>query len=288
MGYCIIMKKIWFFIFFAVLIMRIFDAHTHLNQEDLFPNRKEHLEAFAGIGGHGLVNIWANRQYNTNGLTISNESRTSFPDLWIKASLGIHPCDVGNAIGNIEEEITLIKQQIETNRDSVVAIWECWIDLHYPEGASFLELQRDFFRAQCELAREFNLPVVIHSRDAFSETLEILREFKDLVIYFHCWGYWPDEIKVLKSEFNQLFIGFTGNISYPKAEEIRASLRETDFSQILLETDAPYLSPQGFRGQINSPAKVSIVGKFAAETLGISEEKLWAQVEENFWRLYRR
>ena len=69
--------------------------------------------------------------------------------------------------------------------------------------------------------------------------------------------------------------------------EIRASLRETNLSQILLETDAPYLSPQGFRGQINSPAKVSIVGKFAAETLGISEEKLWTQVEENFWRLYR-
>lgn len=267
--------------------MRIFDAHTHLNQEDLFPNRKEHLEAFAGVWGHGLVNIWANRQYNTNGLTISNESKKSFPDLWIKASLGIHPCDVGNVIGNVEAEITLIKQQIEANRDSIVAIWECWIDLHYPEGASFLELQRDFFKAQCELAREFDLPIVIHSRDAFSETLEILKEFKDLVIYFHCWGYWPDEIKVLKSEFSQLFIGFTGNISYPKAEEIRASLREADFTQILLETDAPYLSPQGFRGQINSPAKVSIVGKFAAETLGISEEQLWAQVEENFWRLYR-
>lgn len=182
----------------------------------------------------------------------------------------------------------MLKKQILTHPEEVVAIGECGIDLHYDQEGKTLELQRQVFTAQCELARELDLPLVIHSREAFKETFEILKHYMDLKIYFHCWGYTERELQLLLPIFPRLFVGFCGNISYPKAEDLRRSLKALPIERILIETDAPYLAPQGFRGQLNSPQRVKELGSFIAELLEMEEGVLWRQIEQNFFSLYHR
>lgn len=267
--------------------MPLFDAHTHLNHELLFPNRKEHLHAFEQRGGKGIVNIGANPDYNRNGILIAQASKQHFPQLRCKASIGIHPCDVNNpTLGNVASEILNLKTLQEQHPEEIVAIGECGIDLFYPWTPETLELQQEYFLAQCQLAEQLNLPIVIHSRSAFEETIEILQAFKSLKIYFHCRSYSEKEIEVLLSLFPQIWIGFTGILTYPKSESIRKSLIATPLQQILLETDAPYLAPQKFRGQTNTPQYVEHIWTFAAEVLGLNTEALWQQVGTNMHNLY--
>lgn len=164
------------------------------------------MERFAQGGGQGLVNIGANEEYNQNALQISQQAQSSFPQLWVKCSLGLHPCDVKNTSQDVNLEYLKLKTQIEQNREHIVAIGECGIDLYYPEGAEYFRLQQELFKMQCELARELELPIVIHSRSAFEETLEILQEFSDLKIYFHCWSYSKEELEKLLATFPKLWI----------------------------------------------------------------------------------
>lgn len=267
--------------------MRLFDAHTHLNHETLFPDREQYLQNFIDQWWKGLVNIWANKIYNEKALSIAQEAKKHFPTLRCKASIGIHPCDVGDHLEDINTEIQALKLQYQQNQENIVAIWECGIDLYYPGASDFFELQKDFFIAQCKLARELSLPIIIHSRAAFDETIKILNDFKDLKIYFHCRSYTEKEIQTLNTLFPQIWIGFTGILTYPKSESIRESLLSCKKEQILIETDAPYLAPQSIRGKMNSPEKVKEIWLFAAEVFGISEAMLWKQVEENFWNLYQ-
>jgi len=108
-----------------------------------------------------------------------------------------------------------------------------------------LEIQKQLFIRHCELARELNLPIVVHSRDAFNDTFEILQNYTDLTVYFHCRGYGTQEIKKLQDlKIKKLYFGFCGNVTYKKAEELRESLKIIPLDQLVLETDAPWLTPQ--------------------------------------------
>ena len=282
------MKKLSLEIIFNTsLAMKIYDSHTHLNQELLFPKREELFFSFIQNWWAWLVNAWANENYNTRGIEIAKRCKENYPEVFVKCALGWHPCDVENIHWDLDEERAHLKDLIIQNREEVVAIGECWIDLHYwkIEG---LEKQKRYFRAQCELAQELELPIVIHSRDGFSETFEVLKDFKDLVVYIHCWGYSAKEIEIMVASFPKLFIGFCWNISYKNAENLRESVKVLPLEKLLIETDAPYLSPQGFRWKENSPEMVGIIWKYIAELLCVSEEALWEQVEKNFYTLYRR
>lgn len=100
------------------------------------------------------------------------------------------------------------------------------MDAHYPDYEKVKKLQQELFNAQCELARELALPVVIHSRDQFDDTLEIIKNYTDLKVYFHCRGYGPQELEVLHNLLPQLRVGFCGNITYPAAVQLRSSLKK--------------------------------------------------------------
>ncbi|HOQ79378.1 MAG TPA: TatD family hydrolase, partial [Candidatus Absconditabacterales bacterium] len=243
------------------------DSHTHLNSPTLFENRKKHILDFEKIGGQALVNIGADEEYNKNGITISKEYSG---DSFIKCTVGLHPYEVvvGNINeNNIEQKLNELEKLYLENKDHIVAIGEAGIDTHY-EGDINLELQKELFKKQCDLAEKIQAPIIIHSRNDFDSTIEILQNYKKLKICFHCRGYGSEEIEKLKNyNLENYWIGFCGNVTYPKAQNIRDSLKICNLENILIETDAPYLSPQELRGQTNYPQNIQYIYDFIAKEL---------------------
>ncbi len=271
--------------------MKLFDAHTHLNTEPLLHDRQWYLQKFIDVGWAGLVNSWASESYNIQGIEIAKIAEHDFTSCIVKATLGLHPleCVDGTVVAkDIPAKIQRLKDLYVANKQYIVAIGETGIDVHYPNWPETLETQKQLFIQHCNLARELQLPLVVHSRDAFDQTLDVLKEYKDLTVYFHCWGYWPEEIKKLQDyKIKRLFIGFCGNITYKNTEDLRESLQLVPLQQLLLETDAPYLTPQAVRGQDNHPANVKYIYDFVAETLKILPEALSQQLEANFLSVYK-
>ncbi len=272
--------------------MQYFDAHTHLNSEQLFPHYQDAIDTFVQAWWSALVNIWADHKYNDNALSIAQWNTNQACNIY--SVLGLHPCEIDAreqkflvSEQEVQKEFQKLKALVLENKKDIVAIGECGIDLHYVHTPENLKLQKLLFQSQLDLARDLDFPVVIHSRDAFDETLDILKAYTDLHIYFHCRGYWPEEIQTLLASFPYLWIGFTGNITYPKAKAIRASLAQVPDNRILLETDAPYLAPQKVRGKTNHPAFIQYVYQFVAEQKGISVSDLASHVEKNFKTFYR-
>lgn len=263
------------------------DAHTHLNSPALFPNRKQNVLEFEKIGGTGLINVWADDEYNKNWLMISKEYSGS---CFVKCTIWFSPHEVlANNItyDNIDNKFFELKKIYLENKNHIVAIWEIWIDTHFDAWAT-LELQKKLFKMQCELAKELNLPIVIHSRDDFDSTMEVLENFKELKIYFHCRWYGAEEIKKLKDyKLKNYWIWFSWNITYPKAINIRESLLACDIDSILIETDAPYLSPQVVRGGTNYPKNIKYIYEFVANELKLNVNELIQKVEINFNNLYK-
>lgn len=261
------------------------DSHTHLNTDKLFKNWQKYMIDFEKIWWGILINSGADEEYNKNWLTIAQEYNW---DCIVKATLWFHPYEAicGNITNdNIKNKIEKLRQLYIENKEYIVAIWECGIDTHYDEDLN-MELQKKLFTAQLELAKKFNLPIVIHSREDFDTTIEILKEYKELKIYIHCRWYWPNEIKIVQDMFPKLRIWFDGNISYPKAQNIRDSLNSIDLDKILLETDAPYLTPQVKRWETNYPSNVRYIYDFVAEQLDMNLLKLKEVIKNNTDILY--
>jgi len=267
----------------------MYDAHTHLNNEDIFPQWQHYMDLFLKSGGKWLVNSWASDFYNQKGIEIAKESLQKYPNLRVKATLWLHPLEcVENIITkeNYIQKIQDLKQQYLAHKEHIVAIWEIWIDVHFPGGQETLGLQKELFALQCDLAQELNLPIVVHSRDEFDQTIDILQNYKSQTIYFHCWGYGPEEYRKLNDMFPNLFIGFCGNVTYKNAQALRDTLAIVDKNQLVLETDAPYLAPQVVRGQTNHPAFVWYIYDFISSTLIIDKKDIDKTIEINIKKLY--
>ncbi len=272
-------------------MIQYYDSHTHLNDENLFQDRKDLLQRFRDLGGKWLVNVWANHEFNKRWLAIAKDTiwyTSSANNMFVWATIWFHPYEVvaGHITqNNIQEQIDQLEQQYLTNREYICAIGECGIDTHY-DGEDDISLQQQLFQMQCDMARKYDLPLIIHSRDAFTPTRDVIKNYKDIKIYFHCRGYDEVEIKQLESFFPQLRIGFCGNITYAKAENLRRSLQAVDMTHMVLETDAPYLSPQVVRWQKNQPANIKYIYDFVAKYLNLGGEDLAIIIEKNFERLY--
>lgn len=274
------------------VMINYYDCHCHLNSEKMFDNRKDYMKRFVKSGGRGIINSAADEFYNIKTIEISKACEDIYGnDVCVKSTLGWHPLEVVEKNidqKNIDSKINRLKNFIIENKKYVVAVWESWIDLHYQSNSQILDLQKQLFVKQCELARKFDLPLVIHSRDGFEATIDILKNFTDLVVYFHCRWYWPEQLKILqKLKFKKLFIGFTGNITYKKVDDLFASLKAVPIDSLLLETDAPYLTPQVVRWQINEPSFVVYVYDFVSDFCDIQKEQLAAQIERNFLELIK-
>lgn len=188
----------------------------------------------------------------------------------VYATVGIHPNDCTSSWKEDFKEIS--KMFSHPSSKKIVGIGEIGIDKHYPDFN--LARQQDAFRAQIELALTHNRAMVIHSRDAAQETLQILEEYQsDLSrVIFHCFSYGQDiAIEVQKRGF---FFGIGGTITYPKNQSLRESVIKLPLTSIVLETDAPFLPPQSLRGTQNSPQNIKEIALFIAQLKSIPFETL--------------
>ncbi len=269
-----------FYLEFNVKIM--YDSHTHLNDDKLVNNWQAYLEKFAWIWGEWITTVSIDLQRAERNLKIQKDNSTKVKILW---TVWLHPSLIafGDVVlNNIEQLLQDAENFYKQNKDYVFAIWECWIDISYDDWKS-LATQKKVFNMHCELAQHLDLPIVIHSRNDFKSTFQIVKNFPKLKLYFHCWGYWPDEVNIIQRNFENIWIWYAWNITYPKAENIRKSLFETNIDNVLLETDAPYLSPQVVRGQKNKPEYIKHIYDYCNNLLNKNIDE---KIKQNFERLY--
>lgn len=198
----------------------------------------------------------------------------------VYASVGVHPHDASAYDDAAEEHL------VELARSEKVIAWgEIGLDYYYDHSPR--EVQREVFRRQIRTARSLDLPIIIHSRDADDETVEILTEecsYEGFRGIMHCFGGTPVMAEALmKIGF---MISFAGNVTFKKAENLRESARVVPLDRLLIETDCPFLTPVPFRGKRNEPSFVAHTAKFLAELHDVDVETLADATTSNFLRFF--
>ena len=170
----------------------------------------------------------------------------------------------------------------------VVAIGEIGLDYYWEKDPQVQKKQRDWFLRQMELARELTLPVIIHSRDAAEDTLQLMKEIKAEQIpgVVHCFSYSPE----LAEEYVKMgyYIGIGGVVTFKNSKKLKETAARIPLNHILLETDCPYLAPEPFRGKRNSSLNLPYVAKEIALLKGITEEEVIRTTRENALRLFSK
>jgi TatD DNase family protein len=238
------------------------DSHAHLDA--CAEPAAALLERARAAGVSRVVTIGTGVESCRRALAIASEEE----GVW--AALGVDPHQAGGEEpGRLEE----LRELLEHPR--AVAVGETGLDNHHEHATP--DEQRRLFRAQLALAAELGKPVVIHCREAAAETAELLASFDGTVV-LHCFSE-PDLLApALERGY---YVSFAGNVTYPRAEDLREAARAVPGDRILAETDSPYLAPQGLRGTANEPANVMRTLAVLAETRGEHPEELAAQIDVN-------
>lgn len=253
--------------------MRLIDTHAHLDFDDYNQDREEVFKRARKIGVEKIVNIGADLEGSRRAVGLAEKHA------FVYASVGIHPHEADTV-----NEKSLAEIKTLAASPKVKAIGECGLDFYYDNSPR--EIQKEAFKKQLQLALELELPVVVHSREAAVETLEILDQTADFAenLIFHCYAYGPAEIEeIIKRDY---YVAFGGLITFNSAQPIRDALKKMPLARILLETDAPYLTPAPHRGRRNEPAYLEHIVKKAAAIKGVSAEKMGEITTENAERIY--
>jgi TatD DNase family protein len=199
-------------------------------------------------------------------------------------TVGIHPLEAKkhHELYDNDDIVRILKS--ECAMPKTVGIGEIGLDYHY-EKASEVQ-QRELFHLQLELARELGLPVSIHSREAYRDIIDILRDHSGVQGVIHCFS---GEMDFATAAIDLgFFISVSGVVTYKKADELRETLKRLPIDRLLLETDAPFLAPVPFRGQINEPSFIPYIAKSTAELLGKPIEEVAHHTSENFFKLFAK
>ena len=250
----------------------IFDSHAHYDSEQFNEDRDELLQSMPENGVGTIVNSGA----NWNSVTEVVELARKYPHVY--AAVGMHPDEVGDLN---EERFEYLKAQC--HKDKVVAVGEIGLDYYWDNESH--DVQKKWFIKQLDLARELDLPVIIHSRDAAADTLEIMKEHgKGLRGVIHCFSY---SIELAREYVKMGFhIGIGGVVTFKNGKKLKEIAQEIPLDHILLETDCPYLAPVPFRGKRNSSIYISYIAEEIANLKGISYEEVVAQTEKNGKKLF--
>lgn len=254
----------------------IFDSHAHYDDEKYKNDRDLLLQDLLSGKISNIINVGSSIESIRETVALAEKYEK------IYAAAGVHPSDIG---GLNEESFLWLKEQ--TKRPKVVAVGEIGLDYYWEKDPKVQKEQRSWFVRQMELARERALPVIIHSRDAAEDTIRVMEHVhaKEIPGVVHCYSYSPEMAK----EFVKMgyYIGVGGVVTFKNAKKLKETVEQIPLSRILIETDAPYMAPEPYRGKRNHSGLLTFVVKKIAELKGISEEEVEAVTEENARNLFR-
>ena len=252
--------------------MRLVDSHTHLDDDKFDRDRAAVIERARAAGVDRMLAIGTGN--GPPDLEAAVRLADEYP--FILATVGVHPHDASKAT-----EASFDRLKSMAAHPKVVAVGEIGLDYHY--DFSPRDVQRAVFARQLSLAAEARLPVIIHTREAWQDTLDILgREWRGEGI-MHCFtGNVSQARQALDAGFH---LAFGGVLTFPKAESVREAARITPAGRLLLETDCPYLAPVPHRGKRNEPAFVVETARRLADARGQTAEEIAAITTANFERL---
>ena len=251
----------------------LFDTHAHMDDRRFDADREVVLQGLNEKGVALVMNPGCSLESSRNAIALAEK----YP--FVYAAVGSHP-DVADEVNEavLEEYKKLCKLH-----PKVKAIGEIGIDYHYEDIPR--ELQLKAFRMQMELAREVQLPVIVHEREAHEDGMAVVREFSDVTGVFHCYSGSAEMAAQLVDK--GWYIGFTGVITFKNARKAIETIERIPLERIVLETDCPYMAPEPFRGKRNDPGYMFRMAEKLAEVKGISVEEAQAVTMENGKRLYR-
>ena len=251
--------------------MGIFDTHAHYLKRDFPEDLEEVLNGLKGKNVERIIAVGCNLEASEEEIALAQRYEMVY------ASAGIHPEDAGKLPSDWEERLLeLLKMP------KVIALGEIGLDYHY-DDAPEKEVQRDVFIKQLEMAKALDLPVIIHSRDACAETMEILRKYKPRGV-MHCFSYSAETAQeVIKLG---MYIGFTGVLTFKNAKKAVQACEEIPIDRLLLETDSPYMAPEPHRGERSDSSMIQYTAAKMAEIKGVSTEEMIEIANKNGRRLF--
>ena len=251
----------------------LFDTHAHMDDQAFREDRKALLDSYPQQGIGLIMNPGCSLASSRNVDKLTREYD------FLYGAVGSHP-DVADEVNEavLEEYRMLCKQN-----PKIKAIGEIGLDYHYEDIPR--DIQKKAFRMQMELARELNLPVIVHERDAHEDGMKIVEEFPDVTGVFHCYSGSYEMAKWLIAR--GWYIGFTGVLTFKNARKAIEVASQIPLDRIVLETDCPYMAPEPFRGKRNDPGKIYRMAEKLVEIRGLSVEEIRAITMENGKRLYR-
>lgn len=253
----------------------IFDTHAHYDDHQFDDDRYSLIESMTGNGIGAVVNNAADLESVRSSLELAHKYD------FIYAAVGVHPENVNELD---DEKLEWLRDQ---SRDpKAVAIGEIGLDYYYPENPD-RDTQIMWFKRQLQLAAEEDLPVVVHSRDAAADTMEIMKKAaaKGIVADIHCYSYSPEQaLEYVKLGF---YIGVGGVVTFKNGRKLKETVEKIPLDRILLETDCPYMAPEPFRGKRNSSLYLPYVVKEIARIKGVTEQEVMDVTMDNAKKFYR-
>lgn len=253
----------------------IFETHAHYEDKKFDPDRAELLRNMPGLGISPVVNVGSTIETTKQSIQLADDYS------FIYAAAGIHPSEINELD---ENSMAWLKQQAK--HPKVAAIGEIGLDYYWEKDEEVREKQRYWFKKQLAVSKDTELPVIIHSRDAAKDTMEIMKGAYEAGIkgVIHCFSY-SEEIA---QEYVGMgyFIGVGGVITFKNAKKLKEVVSKIPLKWILLETDCPYMAPEPYRGKRNSSVYLPFVVKEIARIKDVTEQEVIETTRENAYRMY--
>ena len=251
----------------------LFDTHAHLDDRAFDADRNELLAELPRQGLALVMNPGCSLVSSRNADALSKQYD------YLYAAVGSHP----DAADEVNEEVLEQYRQLVKANPKIKAIGEIGLDYHYEDIPRSRQLEA--FRAQMALARELNLPVIVHEREAHEDGIRVVEEFPEVTGVFHCYSGSAEMARWLVSR--GWYIGFTGVLTFKNARKAVEVAQSIPMERIVLETDCPYMSPEPYRGKRNDPSRLCYMAQKLAQLRDLPLEEVEQITVENGKRLYR-
>ena len=252
----------------------IFDTHAHYDDEAFDDDREALLGSLASQGIQAVTNVAASLKSCETTLALTEQ----YP--FIYGAIGVHPSETAEL-----DACGMDRMKAWCASEKIRAVGEIGLDYYWEEPEH--EIQKKWFAAQLDLAKELKLPVIIHSRDAAKDTLDIMKaeHAEELGGVIHCFSYGADQAR----EYLDMgyFLGIGGVLTFKNAKKLKEVAEYAPMDRLVLETDCPYLTPVPYRGKRNSSLYLSYVAEALAEIKGMEKDEVIRVTAENARRLYR-